>query len=369
MATLPTGVEIRGNRICVWFMYKGKRCREVLKGWIVSPANIKKAGNLRAVITSEINMGEFDYGRRFPSSKKAVAINTTLQVSTFHELCELWLKIKETEISANTLKKTKSQVDTIIKIMNGNTMLTAIGYSDVLNCRNELLTGETFYSKNKRKTRVKPDPLTREEFAALMASERGQSQNMWKFAVYSGVRHGELAALAWEDVDLDKGVIHVCRNLTANGMFGPPKTAAGNRTIQLLGPALDALKAQHELTAGHPVSTITFHHREYGSSEEQNLRFVFMPRRRKGEQKPCYSHSSIGSRWEAAVKRAGIRRRNPYHTRHTFACWLLTAGANPSFIANQMGHENAQMVYDVYSTWIEDMNGDQVSMLNSRLGL
>lgn len=289
MATLPTGVEIRGNRICVWFMYKGKRCREVLKGWIVSPANIKKAGNLRAIITSEINMGEFDYGRRFPSSKKAVAINTTLHVSTFHELCELWLKIKETEISANTLKKTKSQIDTIIKIMNGNTMLTAIGYSDVLNCRNELLTGETFYSKNKRKnkkgrtvstvnnyvsllcsilnfaymsgfiqhkpfesvkslrkTRVKPDPLTREEFAALMASERGQSQNMWKFAVYSGVRHGELAALAWEDVDLDKGVIHVCRNLTANGMFGPPKTAAGNRTIQLLGPALDALKAQHE---------------------------------------------------------------------------------------------------------------------------
>ncbi|HCK7137770.1 putative transposase/integrase [Klebsiella pneumoniae] len=412
MATLPTGVEIRGNRICVWFMYKGKRCREVLKGWIVSPSNIKKAGNLRAVITSEISMGEFDYGRRFPSSKKAVAINTTLQVSTFHELCELWLKIKETEISANTLKKTKSQIDTIIKIMNGNTMLTAIGYSDILNCRNELLTGETFYSKNKRKnkkgrtvstvnnyvsllcsilnfaymsgfiqhkpfesvkslrkTRVKPDPLTREEFAALMASERGQSQNMWKFAVYSGVRHGELAALAWEDVDLDKGVIHVCRNLTANGMFGPPKTAAGNRTIQLLGPALDALKAQHELTAGHPVSTITFHHREYGSSEEQNLRFVFMPRRRKGEQKPCYSHSSIGSRWEAAVKRAGIRRRNPYHTRHTFACWLLTAGANPSFIANQMGHENAQMVYDVYSTWIEEMNGDQVSMLNSRLGL
>jgi integrase len=34
-----------------------------------------------------------------------------------------------------------------------------------------------------------------------------------------------------------------------------------------------------------------------------------------------------------------------------------------------MGHENAQMVYEVYSTWIEEMNGDQLSMLNSRLGL
>lgn len=48
------------------------------------------------------------------------------------------------------------------------------------------------------------------------------------------------------------------------------------------------------------------------------------------------SVSSLGSRWKSAVKRADIRRRNPYHTRHTYACWMLTAGANPSFIANQV---------------------------------
>jgi len=79
--------------------------------------------------------------------------------------------------------------------------------------------------------------------------------------------------------------------------------------------------------------------------------------------------SSIGTRWNSAVKRAGIRRRNPYHTRHTFACWLLSAGANPSFIANQMGHDNAQMVYEIYATWIEEMNNEQVAMLNSTLVL
>ncbi|MDU7619629.1 MAG: tRNA 2-thiocytidine(32) synthetase TtcA, partial [Escherichia coli] len=75
----------------------------------------------------------------------------------------------------------------------------------------------------------------------------------------------------------------------------------------------------------------------------------------------------MGARWNAAVKRAGIRRRNPYHTRHTFACWLLTAGANPAFIASQMGHETAQMVYEIYGMWIDDMNDEQVAMLNARL--
>ncbi len=167
-----------------------------------------------------------------------------------------------------------------------------------------------------------------------MESEKGQSQNLWKFAIYSGLRHGELAALAWEDIDLENGTVHVRRNLTALGTFGPPKTVAGDRTITLLEPALAALEAQRELTALKPKAQITFHHRKYGNTEQQKVRFVFMPRMKNGEQKPHYSLSGIGNRWNAAVKRAGIRRRNPYHTRHTFACWLLSAGANPSFIAN-----------------------------------
>ncbi|CAD7564681.1 Phage integrase [Citrobacter europaeus] len=45
------------------------------------------------------------------------------------------------------------------------------------------------------------------------------------------------------------------------------------------------------------------------------------------------------------------------------------AGANPSFIANQMGHENAQIVSEVYSTWIKEMNGDRVAMLNNKPAL
>ncbi|CAH5220436.1 Putative defective protein IntQ [Enterobacter cloacae] len=41
-------------------------------------------------------------------------------------------------------------------------------------------------------------------------------------------------------------------------------------------------------------------------------------------------------------------------------------GANPSFIASQMGQEDARMVYEVYSKWIGDMNQDQVNMLNNQ---
>ncbi|MDA8479851.1 site-specific integrase [Citrobacter sp. Awk 4] len=412
MAALPTGVEIRGSSLCIWFMYRGKRCREILKGWVVTASNIKKAGNLRSLILSEIAMDEFDYRFRFPASKKISTVETTVNIRTMGELSTLWLNIKETELAANTMRKTRSQLDTLRHIVGEETPIITIRHSDILNYRNELLSGETLYRNARRgnkigrtvrtvdnyisllctvlrfayqsgfirhkpfegvkklqKSRAKPDPLSKQEFDQLMASETGQSQNMWRFAVYTGLRHGELAALAWEDVDLETGTVRVCRNLTIIGTFGPPKTDAGIRTIKLLEPALDALKAQSEMTALQPKTKIVFQHREYGKTENQRVHFVFMPRMRKGEQKPYYSMSSIGARWNAAVKRAGIRRRNPYHTRHTFACWLLSAGANPSFIANQMGHENAQMVYEVYSTWIEEMNGDQVAMLNNKLAL
>lgn len=56
-----------------------------------------------------------------------------------------------------------------------------------------------------------------------------------------------------------------------------------------------------------------------------------------------------------------------YQTRHTYACWSLSAGANPNFIATQMGHADAQMVYKVYGKWMAEKNTEQVALLNQKL--
>ncbi|MFV7529310.1 tyrosine-type recombinase/integrase [Enterobacter mori] len=74
------------------------------------------------------------------------------------------------------------------------------------------------------------------------------------------------------------------------------------------------------------------------------------------------------SLWDITVRRPGIRRRRPYQLRHTYACRMLSTGANPAFIANQMGHENTEMVFHVYSAWINALASDRVSFLNQRFG-
>ncbi len=77
--------------------------------------------------------------------------------------------------------------------------------------------------------------------------------------------------------------------------------------------------------------------------------------------------ASIPQTWRSAIRRAGITYRKPYQSRHTYACWSLSAGANPNFIATQMGHANAQMVYQVYGSWMKGNDETQRSLLNEKL--
>lgn len=409
--TYPTGVELHNGKIRISFTYRGVRCREVLKGWVASSSNIKKAGNLRMLVISEIQLGQFDYALRFPESKSIKKFTTTRVAYTWEELVELWVDAKEEDVSRNTMSRIKAQLRTMTIIIGENTLIANITHSDLMQYRKELLRGEMFYKEgNKRKKtgrsvntvndyisltcqilrfahrsrfisdkpfehipklhkdRTKPDPLLREEYAALMLANTGQDRNMWQFAINAGPRHGEIAALAWDDVDLATGKLHIRRNLTRLGDFVPPKTLAGDRVITLLAPALDALRAQYALTAHLPKTEIQQHFREYGKTEVQKHRFVFVPGLGYGAPGSYFSTQSITDRWDAAMKKSGIRRRTPYQSRHTFACWALSAGANPSFIASQLGHEDAEMVFRVYSAWVKEFDGEQVNMLNEKLG-
>ena len=406
----PTGVELHNGKIRITFIYRGIRCREVLQGWVVNPSNVRKAGTLRAAIVSEIQFGQFDYATRFPESKALKKFSSTKRITTFKELSDFFIDTKALEVSGATLHSIVSVVNTLKRVVGENTRLVDIQHADVLNYRKELLTGSVLNPSmpnlvkkgrapstvNKQMavlsemlklanrsqfilhapyegvsrlklSKADPDPLLLHEYHALIALLPRKWVLIIIVSVHTGMRPGEVCALAWEDIDLKKGEIHVSRSLTNKGLFVPPKTDAGIRTITLLKPALDALKEQYEITGNSPRQQIIFHHRELGKTETQNLRFVFSPEKYASGKNRYFSKNSISYGWKRGTKLSGIRERNPYQSRHTYACWTLMAGANPSFIASQMGHEDARMVYEVYSKWIGDMNQDQVNMLNNQM--
>ncbi|VVE55886.1 integrase [Pandoraea horticolens] len=147
------------------------------------------------------------------------------------------------------------------------------------------------------------------------------------------MRTSEFIALNWSDVDFVGGYVRVRRAMTreAKGVAEFPKTSAGRRDIRRLEPARAVLKAQKALTF---------------LTEEDGPIF-----KDKAGEHFAGSHQ-IWRLWQSALKRAGVRYRNPYQTRHTYASMMLSAGEHPMWVAKQMEHADWTMIARVYGRWM-----------------
>jgi integrase len=410
--TYPTGVENHGGTLRIWFKYNGQRVRESL-GVPDTVKNRKVAGELRASVCFAIKMGSFNYAAQFPESPNLKRFGMERKEITVSELAEKWLDLKRMEICTNAHSRYCSSVRNLVPKIGGSRNVSSVTKEELLFMRKELLTGyQNNAGKRKvpvqgrsvptvnyymtvmsgmfqyaadhgyvkinpfgsigplKKAKVIPDPLGRDEFLRFRDACRSrQALNLWTIAVYTGVRHGELVSLAWEDVDLKAGTMSVRRNLTIQGEFTLPKTDAGtDRTIYLLEPALEALRDQAELTRLGKQHETEIKLREYGRTTTYPCTFIFTPQLTNGAKaKHHYTVGSLYLMWKSVMVRAGLRYRKAYQSRHTYACWMLAAGANPTFIASQMGHSNAQMVYTVYGAWMPESSAAQMDMLNRQL--
>ena len=414
MTKYPTGVAPNNGRLRIWFMYRGARMWESL-GVPDTPKNRKMAGELRNNIIYQIKTGVFNYKEQFPESPVFKDdLLTERKTMSMRELADTWLRLKKPEVALSSYNSYARRIKITIDIIGEDVDVKSVRQEDVLNLRNELLTGYQAEGRNHsvkkkgrsvasvngsmrdllalfsfaqsngyitanpmanikplRKSVKKPDPLTKEEFHRLIAAcSTRQIANFWQLAVLTGLRHGEMCALAWEDIDLTAKTITVSRNLTSEGLFTPPKTtSSNNRVVCLVDAAIRVLRDLMELTRLCPAHTFEFHTREYKQTIQEQKTFVFNPSVHtfNGRSGPPYAVDSVGQSWKSALQRAGLRHRKAYQSRHTYACWSLAAGANPNYVAAQMGHANAQMVYQVYGSWMQENNSEQMALLNQKL--
>ena len=210
-----------------------------------------------------------------------------------------------------------------------------------------------------------PDPLTKTEFKELIIKGclHDQDSAAITLAVYTGLRPGELCALAVEDIDLAEGELKISRTITADGSFKVPKTGKP-RTVLLMPPALDACKKLMGMVANHAPQVIQIFLNRHESRME-TLTPLLSPstQARKQVINHWYVPTSWNTKWIAIQKRSGIRARRPYQTRHTYACWCLTARGNLAFIAKQMGHKDFTMLVDVYAKWMEDESSRELDRI------
>ena len=90
-------------------------------------------------------------------------------------------------------------------------------------------------------------PFSPQEVESLISNAEGWFKNFITFCFYTGMRHGEIIALNWSDIDFENLIINVNKRVK-QGKTDTPKTKSGIRKIPIFKPLLPFLKNQLQLS-------------------------------------------------------------------------------------------------------------------------
>jgi integrase len=159
-------------------------------------------------------------------------------------------------------------------------------------------------------------PLTPEQARRFLDAARGDRlEALYIIAVHAGLRPGELLALGWEDVNLNRGVLHVRRALY-DGEFTTPKTKRSRRRIDLSAGSVAALR-RHRMRQ--------LEERLARAALWQDHGLVF-----PSSVGTPLSHRNVVRSFKAVLRRADLPAAiRLYDLRHTCATLLLCRNVHP----------------------------------------
>jgi integrase len=183
--------------------------------------------------------------------------------------------------------------------------------------------------------------LSEDEITALITAAHGTRYDVpIRFTLATALREGELLALRWSDLDLDRSRLHVRQTLIyINGVvkFTPPKTKRSERAIELSPATVRLLRQHHAAQAERQLSLGTVW-RKSGLVFPSLIGTPWLPR-------------AFYRGFRDVVARAEVPDRNTLNwhcLRHTAASQWLRHGADVFSVSRRLGHASAAFTMDVY---------------------
>lgn len=190
-------------------------------------------------------------------------------------------------------------------------------------------------------------PLEEDQVAVFLREVQGHPHEyLYKIALFTGLREGELLGLMWDCVDFEKGTILVNKQLRRSQRkggtyyFSPPKNNK-SRTITPAPYVMKLLQAQKVQQAKQRLKA--------GPAwEDSGLVFT-------NEFGRYISYRAIFDSFKRIVKRIGLSDARIHDLRHTYAVNCIRAGDDIKTVQSNLGHATAAFTLDVYGHFTDDM--------------
>ena len=304
---------------------------------------------------------------------------------TVGDWLELWVNATKAEVSPKTHERYAEIVRCYLKPALGTITLQRLTPSDIQRAYNnfdrnpsprtrrhihrilksvlaravdqQVLPRNPADALNKRMPRVERKPINAlavEQSTRLLKAIR-HTTTYWPtlIALATGMRRGEILALRWKSLDLDRGIVRVVESLE--------QTKAGLR--------FKSTKADKPRAVPLPKFAIAELRRLKVEQAENLLRLGIRQSpeglvcaRADGEPK---QPSSVTHEFAYLVGRvAGLPRVRFHDLRHSHATQLLAAGVHPKIVQERLGHSTIAITMDLYSHVSETMQSDATTRLD-----
>jgi integrase len=185
----------------------------------------------------------------------------------------------------------------------------------------------------------------------IKAAKKDRLYALYVLAIATGLRQGELFALRWCDVDLNRKVVSVRFTLVETGserFLAEPKSAKSRRQVDLPQFAVDALVDHRKrmLAEGFAGSEWVFCDTCGGQLRRSNV---------------------IRNSFKPILKRAKLRNLRFHDLRHTSATLLLSQGVHPKIVQERLGHSQISLTLDTYRHVLPTMQVEAAGKMDQLL--
>lgn len=187
--------------------------------------------------------------------------------------------------------------------------------------------------------------LTPKEIKRWIEATDPEYKVLFKTALFTGMRKGELMAVQRTDIDTKNNQINITKQIQ-KGRFVPPKTKASVRKIDI-DPALTLELKKYMLS--RPIN-------------EMGLVFC------NSVGKPIDYDNMIKRYYQPALKKAKVKKIRFHDLRHTYVALKLAQRDDMYYISRQLGHSSIKTTFDLYGHLQKTVHTERALRVSEILG-